>query len=217
MVKLVDALRAVTATAFGVVTVPSDCTVRKIRLFAVTDVFDTTASPSTSVAVPCLALLPSLTRNPFPAALTRTFPVEALTSPVNTGDPDTAIVPARSGNVSTRLADRPWTLKVDVNPVVPSVHAGPAPSVYFAVLAISVHQKFLGGHVDLKITREVHKHPCLRIGLMALSEECRPRQAYADAGWHCNRLAEVNRTASSGALTTAHTTAAASPCARCSF
>ena len=53
---------------------PSALLVKNIRLFAVTDVFDTVTVPATSVAVPIFALEPSLTLNPCPATVVAMLP-----------------------------------------------------------------------------------------------------------------------------------------------
>jgi hypothetical protein len=54
IVKLVPALRAVTAMAFGPETVPRLCTVTKMRESAVTVLSLTVTVPAVRVAVPCL-------------------------------------------------------------------------------------------------------------------------------------------------------------------
>lgn len=82
--KIVNDVAGVLAemvSAEGAVTVPNVCAVRKIRLFAVTEVFATTTVPAASVTRPCLALAPSRVRKPLPRVVATTFPPVAVTLP----------------------------------------------------------------------------------------------------------------------------------------
>lgn len=64
---------------------PVVCSVRNIKLLAVTEVLATVAVPPTSVTEPSLEFTPVLICRPLPMVLMRRLPVETLTSPVNTG------------------------------------------------------------------------------------------------------------------------------------
>lgn len=64
---------------------PAAETLKKILLFAVTEVLATVTVPPTKVAVPIFELVPVLTFKPCPIVLTNKEPVDEFTSPVNTG------------------------------------------------------------------------------------------------------------------------------------
>lgn len=69
IVNDVPAVLAVTHITVGTVTVPSDWIVNCILLLAVTFVVDTTTVPQTSVAIPIVAFVPSLTYSPSHAII----------------------------------------------------------------------------------------------------------------------------------------------------
>jgi hypothetical protein len=64
---------------------PWDCGVRKIRVFAPTDVLLTTAVPLDRVASPIRALLPSLIFRPLPASVIVTSPSSLVLYPLTCG------------------------------------------------------------------------------------------------------------------------------------
>lgn len=74
IVNDVAAVRAVTAIGVATATVPRDWTVRNIRELAVTTVVLTVTVPSTSVATPIDALLPSLISSLLPAVTSVRLP-----------------------------------------------------------------------------------------------------------------------------------------------